>query len=83
MKSKYPVTLRSFKKYHPKQIAKFVKGFFNGRIFVAGFGRMRIINGKVVAYKYQQAETKILRVVSEINQAVKNISIKKNHNTPT
>ena len=83
MDVKHPVTLRSFKKYHPKQIAKFVKAFFNGRFFIAGLGRLRMINGKVVAYKHQQSETKVLRIVSEINKAIKNISNKKKLNSPT
>lgn len=83
MDVKHPVTLRSFKKYHPKQIAKFVKAFFNGRLFIAGLGRLRMINGKVVAYKHQQSETKVLRIVSEINKAIKNISNKKKLNSPT
>lgn len=83
MNIKRPATLRSFKKYHPVQIAKFVKAFFNGRFFIAGLGRMRMINGKVVAYKHQQAETKILKIVSEINQAIKHISNKSKQNSPS
>jgi D-arabinose 5-phosphate isomerase GutQ len=72
---KHSITLRSFKKYHPRQIAKFVKAFFNGRIFIVGLGRLRMVEGKVVAYKYQQTEQKILKVVSEINQLVAALSL--------
>jgi hypothetical protein len=69
-----PITLRSFKKYQPRQIAKFVKGFFNGRIFIVGLGRLRVIEGKVVAYQHQKNEINIMMVVSEINKAINELS---------
>jgi hypothetical protein len=68
------ITLRSFKKYQPRQIAKFVKGFFNGRIFIVGLGRFRVVEGKVVAYKHLNAEHRILMAVREINQIVAELS---------
>ena len=74
MNIKSPITLRSFKKYQPRQIAKFVKGFFNGRIFIAGLGRFRVINGRVVAYQHQKTEKSILIVVSEINKIITEMS---------
>ena len=77
MSIKTPVTLRSFKKYQPRQIAKFVKGFFNGRIFIVGLGRLRVIEGKVVAYQYQKNEKNIMLVVSEINKTVNELSQRK------
>lgn len=67
---KRSMTLRSFKKYQPRQIAKFVKGFFNGRIFIAGLGRFRIINGKVVPYQHLRSNKQVLVTVREINQFV-------------
>ncbi|MCW8996806.1 MAG: DUF1107 domain-containing protein [Psychromonas sp.] len=70
------ITLRSFKKYQPRQIAKFVKGFFNGRIFIVGLGRLRVIEGKVVPYQHQKRERNILIVVSEINKNIKELSQK-------
>ena len=74
MKLSRSTTLRSFKKYQPRQIAKFVKGFFNGRIFIAGLGRFRVVEGKVVAYQHLKKEHKILMVVSEINKIVAELS---------
>ena len=74
MKLSRSTTLRSFKKYQPRQIAKFVKGFFNGRIFIAGLGRFRVVEGKVVAYEHLKKEHKILMVVSEINKIVAELS---------
>jgi len=70
----HPGTLRIFKKYQPRQIAKFVKGFFNGRIFIVGLGRFRVVDGKLVAYKYVSTEQKILIAVSEINKIVYELS---------
>lgn len=74
MNIKRSITLRSFKKYQPRQIAKFVKGFFNGRIFIAGLGRLRVVEGRVVAYQHQKTEKNILIVVSEINQIITDMS---------
>ena len=74
MNIKNSITLRTFKKYHPRQIAKFVKGFFNGRIFIVGLGRLRVIEGKVVAYKHQKNQRDIVMVVSEVNQIINELS---------
>lgn len=74
MNIKRSITLRSFKKYQPRQIAKFVKGFFNGRIFIVGLGRLRVVEGRVVAYQHQKTEKNILIVVSEINQIITDMS---------
>lgn len=77
MELRNSITLRSFKKYQPRQIAKFVKGFFNGRIFIAGLGRLRVIEGKVVAYQHQQSEKNILIAVSEINRTINELAQRK------
>lgn len=77
MSIKSSITLRSFKKYQPRQIAKFVKGFFNGRIFIVGLGRLRVIEGRVVAYQHQKTEKKVLIVVSEINKVITDMTQKK------
>ncbi|WP_019616987.1 DUF1107 family protein [Psychromonas ossibalaenae] len=71
---KNSLTLRSFKKYHPRQIAKFAKAFFNGRIYIVGIGRLRILEGKVAAYQHQKSEKSILIVVNEINQIVNELA---------
>lgn len=68
------ITLRSFKKYHPRQIAKFVKGFFKGRIFIVGLGRFRVVDGRVVPYQHLRYEHRILIVASEINKLVTELS---------
>ncbi|WP_372881472.1 DUF1107 family protein [Psychromonas sp.] len=75
--SKSSITLRTFKKYQPRQIAKFVRAFFNGRIFIVGLGRLRVVEGKVVAYQHQQHEKMIRIVVSEINQTINELSASK------
>ena len=71
---KNSLTLRRFKKYQPRQIAKVVKAFINGRIYIVGFGRLRVLEGKVVAYQHQKSEKSILIVVSEINQIVNELA---------
>lgn len=74
MTIKNSITLRCFKKYQPRQIAKFVKAFFNGRIFIVGLGRLRVINGKVAAYRHQRSEQNILIAVSEINKTINELA---------
>ncbi|MEL0630375.1 DUF1107 family protein [Psychromonas aquatilis] len=74
MKINRSSSLRVFKKYQPRQIAKFAKGFFNGRIFIAGLGRFRIVEGKIVAYKNVSSEQKIRIAVSEMNKIVAELS---------
>jgi len=71
---KNSITLRTFKKYHPRQIAKFVRAFFNGRIFIVGLGRLRVIEGKVAAYQHQKNDKNFLIVVSEINRTINELS---------
>lgn len=74
MTIKSSITLRTFKKYQPRQIAKFVRAFFNGRIFIVGLGRLRVIEGKVVAYQDQKHQKLMCIAVSEINQIVNELS---------
>jgi len=68
------ITLRTFKKYHPRQIAKFVRAFFNGRIFIVGLGRFRVIEGKVATYQHQKHDKNLLVIVSEINRTINELS---------
>lgn len=74
MNIKNSITLRTFKKYQPRQIAKFVRAFFNGRIFIVGLGRLRVIEGKVAAYQHQKNDKNFLVVVSEINRIITELS---------
>lgn len=74
MSIKNSITVRTFKKYQPRQIAKFVRAFFNGRIFIVGLGRLRIIEGKVATYQHQKHEKSFLVVVSEINKMINELS---------
>ncbi|MCE2572789.1 DUF1107 domain-containing protein [Motilimonas eburnea] len=67
------VSLRTFKKYHPRQVAKHIKAFFNGRIYIVGIGRFRVVNGKLVAYK--DADKKALSVMSEVNRIIKEMQM--------
>ncbi|HEY7867364.1 MAG TPA: DUF1107 domain-containing protein [Psychromonas sp.] len=74
MNIKNSITLRTFKKYQPRQIAKFVRAFFNGRIFIVGLGRLRVIEGKVATYQHQKHDKNFLVVVSEINRIINELS---------
>jgi len=71
---KHSITLRTFKKYQPRQIAKFARAFFKGRIFIVGLGRLRLIEGKVVPYQHQKHEKVFMIAVSEINQIINELA---------
>ncbi|ABM02685.1 conserved hypothetical protein [Psychromonas ingrahamii 37] len=74
MNIKKSITLRTFKKYQPRQIAKFVRAFFNGRIFIVGLGRLRVIEGKVAIYQHQKNDKNFQITVSEINRIINELS---------
>lgn len=74
MNIKKSITLRTFKKYQPRQIAKFVRAFFNGRIFIVGLGRLRVIEGKVAAYQHQKNDKTFRVIVSEINSIINELA---------
>ncbi len=64
--------MRIFKQYSPKQIAKHVKFFFKGRLYIKGRGGYTFEYGKLVMPV--QADDLHSLTVSEINNCIANLS---------
>ena len=65
--------LRIFQVYRPMQIAKHVKNFFRGRIFIMGIGCFEFDYGRLISP--QSTDLKVLSVISEVNKAIKVLSV--------
>ncbi|WP_297481743.1 DUF1107 family protein [uncultured Photobacterium sp.] len=65
--------LRVFQVYRPIKIAKHVKNFFRGRLFIIGIGGFEFKNVRLVPL--QSAGLKVLSVISEVNQEIKIFSV--------
>lgn len=61
--------MKIFKKYSPKHIARYVKAFFKGRIYIQGRGAYEFNHGKLIMLKDYQTP-KHRRTVSEINHCI-------------
>ncbi|MEC6899702.1 DUF1107 domain-containing protein [Photobacterium piscicola] len=65
--------LRIFQVYRPIQIAKHVKNFFRGRLFIIGIGGFEFENGRLIPPP--SADLKVLSVISEVNREIKILSV--------
>ncbi len=64
--------MRVFKKYAPKQIAKYVVSFFKGTFFLEGTGVFEFDCGRVVATVQMDKES--LKICKEINDVAGTIA---------
>ncbi|MGR5065284.1 DUF1107 domain-containing protein [Photobacterium sp. DNB22_13_2] len=64
--------LRVFKKYRPNQVARYVKSYFRGRLFIIGVGAFEFDCGRLLPPKKQ--DTKALNVLSEVNREIQHLS---------
>ena len=64
--------LRVFKKYRPNQVARYVKSYFRGRVFIVGIGAFEFDCGRLLPPKKQ--DTKALNVLSEVNREIQLLS---------
>jgi len=60
--------MRVFKHYHPKMIAKHVKAFFKGRLYIDGRGGYVFNRGRLVMPV--QADATHRQTVQEINRVI-------------
>ncbi|WP_409420118.1 DUF1107 domain-containing protein [Pseudaeromonas sp. ZJS20] len=63
--------MRIFKKYLPLMIARYVKTFFKGRLYIQGRGGYQFEQGKLMLPK--QADPLHKHTVQEINQTIANL----------
>ncbi len=66
--------MRIFKKYFPMLIAKYVRTFFKGRLYIHGRGGYEFENGKVVMPF--QADSMHRETVQELNNTIAEITKK-------
>ncbi|MCQ1060921.1 DUF1107 domain-containing protein [Photobacterium sp. DNB23_23_1] len=64
--------LRVFKKYRPNQVARYVKSYFRGRLFIIGVGAFEFDCGRLLPPK--KHDTKALNVLSEVNREIQLLS---------
>lgn len=60
--------MRIFKKYLPLMIAKYVKTFFKGRLYIEGRGGYHFENGQLVMPS--EADHMHMKTVREINSTI-------------
>lgn len=65
--------LRIFKIYRPQQIARYVKSYFRGHIFIVGIGGFEFDSGRLLPPK--SANLKALSVLTEVNREIQSLSI--------
>lgn len=59
---------RIFKHYRPGQVARYVKSYYRGRLFIMGVGAFEFDRGRVLPPKSQ--DLKALAVLSEVNREI-------------
>ncbi|MFM2481020.1 DUF1107 family protein [Celerinatantimonas sp. YJH-8] len=65
--------MKIFKKYSPQHIARYVKAFFKGRLYIEGRGAYLFDYGKVVMLE-QYRTSKHRQTVAEINRCIENFN---------
>lgn len=61
--------LRIFHQYRPRQVARYVKGFFRGRIYIDGIGGFEFDQGRLLPPGSR--DRKALAVMAEVNSQIK------------
>jgi hypothetical protein len=60
--------LRIFKQYRPNQIARYVKSYFRGRLFIVGIGAFEFDYGRLLPST--KHDLKALGALSEVNREI-------------
>lgn len=60
--------LRVFKQYRPNQVARYVKSYFRGRLFITGVGGFEFDRGRLLPPRKQSRIA--LTVLSEVNREI-------------
>ncbi|MBE2894901.1 DUF1107 domain-containing protein [Pasteurellaceae bacterium NCTC 11878] len=64
--------MRVFKRYNPRQIARYVKILFTGTFFIRGIGLFEFHQGKIISPRVKNL--KKFSVMSEVNKQIKSLS---------
>ncbi len=65
--------LRTFRQYHPRQIALYVKAFFRGQLYIADIGAFNFDGGRLLLPSIDNKRA--LRVMREVNKEIKAMSL--------
>lgn len=61
--------LRIFHQYRPRQVARYVKGFFRGRVYIDGIGAFEFDGGRLLPP--HKKDKRALAVMAEVNNEIK------------
>ncbi|MDD1781604.1 DUF1107 domain-containing protein [Enterovibrio sp. ZSDZ35] len=61
--------LRIFHQYRPRQVARYVKGFFRGRVYIDGIGAFEFDGGKLLPPSNNNKRA--LAVMTEVNNEIR------------
>lgn len=65
--------LRIFRHYRPNQIARYVKSFFKGRIYIQGIGAYEFDGGRLLPPS--RKDKRSLMVMAEVNKEIKSLAV--------
>ncbi|OOE99837.1 DUF1107 domain-containing protein [Salinivibrio sp. IB643] len=65
--------LRIFRQYRPTQIARYVKRFFKGRLYIEGVGAFEFDRGRLLPPGH--SDKRALSVMTEVNKEIKSMAI--------
>jgi hypothetical protein len=65
--------LRIFKQYRPNQIARYVKSYFRGRLFIVGIGAFEFDYGRLLPSP--KHDLKALSTLSEVNREIQSLAL--------
>ena len=65
--------LRIFHQYRPRQVARYVKGFFRGRVYIDGVGAFEFDCGKLLPPS--RKDKRALAVMNEVNSEIRAMAI--------
>lgn len=65
--------LRIFNQYRPRQIARYVKGFFRGKLYIGGIGAFEFDGGKLLPPIH--INRRMLQVMVEVNREIKKLAL--------
>ncbi|WP_407332062.1 DUF1107 domain-containing protein [Enterovibrio sp. 27052020O] len=60
---------RIFNQYRPRQVARYVKGFFRGRLYIDGVGAFEFDGGRLLPPT--KKDKRALTVMSEVNNEIR------------
>ncbi|PSW15181.1 DUF1107 domain-containing protein [Photobacterium sanctipauli] len=64
--------LKIFKHYRPNQVARYVKSYFRGRLYIVGIGGYEFDGGRLLPPNSK--DKKVLMTLSEVNREIEQLA---------